>query len=99
MPKGVPAESAGRDSGCLFCRIASGDAQAKIVFEDAISIAFLDIRPLFPGHTLLISKAHYQTLVDLPPTLVGPLFTNVQFVTRTVQEAMNADGSFVAINN
>lgn len=99
MPKGVPAESAGRDSGCLFCRIASGDVQAKIVFEDAISIAFLDIRPLFPGHTLLISKAHYQTLVDLPPTLVGPLFTNVQLVTRTVQEAMNADGSFVAINN
>src|ERR1700675_188251 len=87
------------DASCLFCQIAARNADAKIVFEDAISMAFLDIRPLFPGHCLLISKAHYQTLSDLPESLIGPLFLNAQSVTRTVQEVMKADGSFVAINN
>jgi histidine triad (HIT) family protein len=83
----------------LFCQIVAKNAEAKIVFEDAISVAFLDIRPLFPGHCLLISKAHYQTLSDLPESLVGPLFLNAQSLTRTVQQVMKADGSFVAINN
>ena len=88
-----------QDASCLFCQITAKSADAKIIFEDAISIAFLDIRPLFPGHCLLISKAHYQTLSDLPESLIGPLFLNAQSVTRTVQEVMKADGSFVAINN
>jgi histidine triad (HIT) family protein len=88
-----------RDPSCLFCQIVARNADAKIIFEDAISMAFLDIRPLFPGHCLLISKAHYQTLSDLPESLIGPLFLNAQAVTRTVQEVMKADGSFVAINN
>jgi histidine triad (HIT) family protein len=88
-----------QDASCLFCQIAARNADAKIIFEDAISMAFLDIRPLFPGHCLLISKAHYQTLSDLPESLIGPLFLNAQSVTRTVQEVMKADGSFVAINN
>jgi histidine triad (HIT) family protein len=87
------------DPSCLFCQIAARNADAKIIFEDAISMAFLDIRPLFPGHCLLISKGHYQTLSDLPESLIGPLFLNAQSVTRTVQDVMKADGSFVAINN
>ncbi len=80
---------------CPFCNITSADA----VFEDDISIAFLDHRPLFPGHTLLIPKAHYETLADVPPELVGPLFRNAQLLARAVVEAMGAEGSFVGINN
>jgi histidine triad (HIT) family protein len=88
-----------RETPCQFCRIIAGEVTANIVFEDAISIAFLDYRPLFPGHCLLITKQHYQTLLDLPQDLIGPLFSNVQFLAATVQRVMEADGSFVAINN
>ena len=99
MRKRVHDEPPIQDASCLFCQIVAKNAEAKIVFEDAISVAFLDIRPLFAGHCLLISKAHYQTLSDLPESLVGPLFLNAQSLTRTVQQVMKADGSFVAINN
>jgi histidine triad (HIT) family protein len=84
---------------CLFCKIVSREVEAKIIFEDEISIAFLDVRPLFPGHVLLIPKAHYPTLSDLPAALIGPFFTNAQMLARKVQSAMKADGTFVAINN
>jgi histidine triad (HIT) family protein len=69
------------------------------VFEDELSIAFLDHRPLFIGHTLLIPKQHYETLADLPPPLIGPFFSNAQSLSRAVEQAMDAEGSFVAINN
>jgi histidine triad (HIT) family protein len=82
---------------CLFCRIAA--PASYVVFEDDLSIAFLDHRPLFPGHTLLIPKQHYETLADLPRHLVGPFFVNAQLLTRAVEQAMDAEGSFVAINN
>jgi histidine triad (HIT) family protein len=84
-------------ANCRFCEIA---AHANyIVFEDAISTAFLDYRPLFIGHTLLVPKSHYETLADLPVELVGPFFANVQLLTRAVERAMQAEGSFVALNN
>ena len=87
------AESA----SCLFCEIAQ---QADfVVFEDELSIAFLDHRPLFIGHTLLIPKAHCETLADLPAELVGPFFENVQLLSRAIEQAMHAEGTFVAINN
>jgi histidine triad (HIT) family protein len=69
------------------------------VFEDDISVAFLDHRPLFPGHTLLVPREHYETLIDLPPALVGPFFVNVQLLARTIESALEAQGSFVAMNN
>jgi histidine triad (HIT) family protein len=82
---------------CRFCEIA---AKADyVVFEDDVSLAFLDYRPLFIGHTLLIPKAHYETLADLPGNLVGPFFGNVQLLARAVEQAMQAEGTFVAINN
>jgi histidine triad (HIT) family protein len=89
----------GTEAGCLFCDIAARRVGAKIIFEDEISLAFLDIRPLFPGHVLLIPKAHYATLMDLPEELVGPFFVNAQKVTGVVQTVMKAQGSFVAMNN
>jgi len=84
---------------CLFCGILDGSVTAAIVFQDEISIAFLDHRPLFPGHCLLVPKSHFETLSDLPPTLVGPFFQNVQLLGRAVELALEAEGSFVAMNN
>jgi histidine triad (HIT) family protein len=84
---------------CRFCEIVSGKDEARIVFEDIISVAFLDERPLFEGHCLLIPRVHYQTLSDLPRDLVGPLFLNAQHLAAAVQSGMKAEGTFVAINN
>ena len=87
------------DSTCLFCRIVAGEVPASIVFEDEISLAFLDHRPLFVGHCLLIPKIHVETLGDLPSDLVGPYFQNVQTLSRAVELGMKAEGSFVVMNN
>ena len=84
---------------CLFCGIVNGEVSASIVFEDEISSAFLDHRPLFPGHCLLVPKKHFETLTDLPVELVGPFFQNAQLLTRAVEVALEAEGSFVAMNN
>ncbi len=73
--------------------------EAEIVFEDEISIAFLDHRPLFHGHSLLIPRVHYETLPDLPRELVEPYFSNAQLLSQAIPEAMGAQGSFVAMNN
>jgi histidine triad (HIT) family protein len=87
------------NASCLFCRIVARDAQASIIFEDHLSVAFLDIRPLFPGHTLLIPKAHFRTLADLPPDLIGPFFANAQRLAGVIQEVIQAEGTFLGMNN
>lgn len=84
---------------CLFCDIASGKIPADIVYQDEQAVAFLDHRPLFPGHVLLIPRNHVITLADLPADAVGPFFQSVQRLGRAVERAMEADGSFLAINN
>jgi histidine triad (HIT) family protein len=84
---------------CLFCGIVNREVSASIVFEDDVSMAFLDHRPLFPGHCLLVPKEHFETLADLPLELVGPFFGNAQLLGRAVETALEAEGSFVAINN
>ncbi len=84
---------------CLFCGIVAGEVAAATVFEDERTLAFLDHRPVFPGHCLLIPKAHFETLADLPEELIGPLFGNVKLLAEAVERGMNAEGSFVAINN
>ena len=84
---------------CLFCRIGIGELEAQIVFEDDNALAFLDHRPLFPGHCLLIPRKHFETLDDLPQDLISPFFSNVQLLSRAVRLAMNAEGTFVAMNN
>ena len=86
-------------NNCIFCKIVNRSAAGFIVFEDEISMAFLDIRPLFPGHCLLVPKTHYTTLTDLPDHLVPPLFANARFLARAVQEACASEGTFVAMNN
>ena len=84
---------------CSFCKIVRSEVQSYTVFEDDLSLAFLDKRPLFPGHCLLIPKSHYETLIDLPSSLVGPLFQNVQLLVRAIEQGLQAEGTFVAINN
>jgi histidine triad (HIT) family protein len=84
---------------CEFCQILRGEIRRYVVFEDEISLGFLDEKPLFPGHVLLIPRRHCPTLVDLPPELIRPLFMNVRLLARAVEEGMEAQGSFVAINN
>jgi histidine triad (HIT) family protein len=84
---------------CLFCGIVNGEVSASVVFQDDISLAFLDHRPLFPGHCLLVPKEHYETLSDLPADLVGPFFKNVQLLAAAVEIAIEAEGTFVAMNN
>ena len=84
---------------CLFCRIVSGELLATIVYEDDNSFAFLDHRPLFPGHTLLVPREHVETLGDLPTEIVAPYFEAAQLLSRAIESAMEAEGTFVAMNN
>ena len=84
---------------CVFCDIARGTVPAHIVFEDEWSLAFLDARPLFAGHVLIIPREHYETFGDLPSPMIGPLFANAQGLARAVEDAMHAEGTFVGINN
>jgi len=72
---------------------------ARLVFDDEISLAFLDHRPVFPGHCLVIPKCHYETLTDLPANLIGPFFKNVKLLAGAIESAMEAHGTFVAMNN
>ena len=69
------------------------------MFEDETSFAFLDRRPLFHGHCLLVPRGHYETLLDLPPELVGPVFANVRLLARALERGLGAEGSFIAMNN
>ena len=87
------------DDKCLFCRIVSGEVPATVVYVDPNAIAFLDHRPLFHGHTLLVPRDHVETLVELPSKLVGPLFTAAQSLAEAVPHALGGEGSFVAMNN
>ena len=84
---------------CLFCRIVSGELPATIVYEDDNSVAFLDHRPLFHGHTLLVPREHVETLGELSTKIVGPYFEAAQLLSRVVESAMEAEGTFVAMNN
>ena len=86
-------------AGCKFCQIIEGEIPAHFVLDDDDVVAFLDHRPLFPGHALVLPRGHVETLADLPEDRVGPFFRQVQRVDRAVRAAMEAPGSFVAENN
>jgi histidine triad (HIT) family protein len=86
-------------ASCAFCSIVAGDVPAHVVLDDDVALAFLDIRPLFHGHVLVVPRVHAELLTDLAPDLVGPLFERVQAVARAVPAACGAQGTFVAMNN
>jgi histidine triad (HIT) family protein len=89
----------GAITDCLFCKIISGDVQAVAVYEDDTTLAFLDHRPLFLGHTLVVPREHFETLSDLPSELIGPFFARVKLLAQAVEAGMSAEGTFVAMNN
>jgi histidine triad (HIT) family protein len=84
---------------CLFCRIIAGDVAAHFVFSDPAVVAFLDARPVFKGHVLVLPRGHHETLASLPEDLAGPLFTRVRRVSAVMPSALGAQGSFVGLNN
>jgi len=86
-------------AACAFCAIIAGRADANVVLDEGPTVAFLDRRPLFPGHTLLVPRSHIATLADLPAELVAPLFLQAQRLASAVERAVGAEGTFVAINN
>jgi histidine triad (HIT) family protein len=90
-------QSAGAD--CRFCDILAGGLAAQVVLEDENTLAFLDNRPLFPGHSLLMPRGHIETLADVPDGLLGELFGNARLLSRAMETGLGAQGSFVAINN
>jgi histidine triad (HIT) family protein len=84
---------------CRFCKIIRRESEAYIVYEDEDTITFLDIRPLFPGHLLLLPKKHFETLADLPLSLVESLFKNAKYLSIVIEKGLPADGSLIVINN
>src|SRR5262245_60972441 len=86
-------------ANCGFCNIVRGEVSSDSVFEDDVSLAFLDHRPVFPGHCLLIPKQHVATLADLPSQLIAPLFSNAKLLAQAVEKGLLAEGTFIAINN
>jgi histidine triad (HIT) family protein len=84
---------------CVFCDIVSGEVPAAVVYENDVFLGFLDIRPLIPGHVLVVPRDHLETLADLSPETITHLFTIVQRVSAAVEDAMGAKGTFVALNN
>ena len=88
-----------RPADCTFCEIAAGTRPAHVVLDDGPALAFLDARPVFPGHTLVIPREHFETLLDVPRALIEPLFGAGRRVARAMEDGLGADGSFVAVNN
>ena len=85
--------------GCTFCAIAAGAIPAAIVLDEPEAVAFLDARPVFKGHVLVVPRTHTPTLADVPPAALGGLLGAVQRVARAVEQGLDADGTFVAMNN
>lgn len=97
-----------RDEACVFCAIIAGERSADWIIrpEDAAAgdaesgaVAFLDARPLFKGHVLVVPRSHVATLPDVPAEGLAPLFGAVQRVARAVEAGLDAHGTFVAMNN
>jgi len=86
-------------AGCIFCAIATGQAPAHRVFEDSVCVAFLDARPLFPGHTLVIPRIHRETLRDVPRAELEPLMSSAQRISRALEAGLGSTGTFVALND
>ncbi|MER5643301.1 HIT family protein [Streptosporangium sp. NPDC002524] len=90
---GVPGED------CLFCAIVAGERPAHVVLSDEVAVAFLDTRPVFKGHVLVVPPSHVETLADLPVPMIGPFFERVRALSVAVERGLEAAGTFVAMNN
>src|SRR6478736_4858717 len=87
------------ETGCVFCSIVAGDVAADLVLEEEHVVAFLDRRPVFKGHVLLVPREHVVTLPDLPAALRDPFLAAGQRLATAMVDGLGAQGSFVAMNN
>lgn len=87
------------ESSCVFCKIIAGQVEAHMIYEDDETIVFLDKGPLFAGHCLVCPRQHFETLTDIPSGMLLPVFRTAQLIAGAVEKGLNAEGSFVAINN
>ena len=87
------------ESDCLFCKIAKGEIPCSKVFENESILAFLDIFPVNPGHTIVIPKKHYQTFLDFPKRDISSFFIQIQNIARLLKEKLNFDGFNIIQNN
>ncbi len=94
-----PSLAVRRRAGCVFCDIIKGKQTAAVVYEDDSHVAFMDRSPITKGHILVLPKAHYETLFDLPWEDVAPLFRRVVHLASAVRKAMQADGMNIGQNN
>ena len=85
--------------GCIFCRIVEGEAPARTVYEDEDTVAFLDVNPLSEGHTLVVPKAHHETLADLSEDEAATLMRTIHRLAPRIETAVEADASNVGFNN
>jgi histidine triad (HIT) family protein len=83
----------------VFCSIVAAETQAHWVYETDDVLGFLDVRPVFHGHTLLVPREHHVTLPELPDRLLGPLFGAARTLARAMKDGLGAHGSFVCLNN
>ena len=83
----------------MFCEVVAGQVDASTVLDEPDVVAFLDQTPVFKGHVLVVPRVHHETLLDVPAELMAPLFTAVQRVQRALMAAVDAKGTFVAMNN
>ncbi|HEX3698732.1 MAG TPA: HIT family protein [Polyangia bacterium] len=88
----------GRQPGCVFCDIAAGDVPATVVLRDETVCAFLDQRPVFKGHVLIVPRGHAATLLDAAPEVLAAVFGAAQRVARAMEKGLSADGSFLGVN-
>ncbi len=84
---------------CEFCKIVEKKSPASIVYQDKLVLAFLDIRPFSEGHTLVITKNHYEAIYDVPAQELSSLFGAVQKISIAAKDAMSADGISIVQNN
>jgi histidine triad (HIT) family protein len=100
MARGVNTKiSIVAEYGCIFCKIVAGQIDAAMVYQDDLTVVFLDSGPLFPGHCLVCPKQHYDTLMDVPPERLEPLFSTTQLIAKAMEHGLAAQGSFIAVNN
>jgi histidine triad (HIT) family protein len=94
-----PGVRGGPGTSCRFCAIEAGTVPAHVVLENDVLLAFLDHRPVFPGHTLLIPRRHIETLPELPDDLLRPFFADARRIAAAMEGGFGAHGTFVALNN
>jgi histidine triad (HIT) family protein len=86
-------------SSCTFCRIIDANLEGHVVLDEPHAVAFLDHRPLFPGHVLVCPRDHVETLPELPDDQLGPFFATVRRIAAVMPETLGSEGTFVANNN